>query len=180
MVTLGLCVAALPWKTISYSSWLTVLVLTLLPEAVWNSVVSVTTEDRPFLEATCFSTWRYHSVSLCGLPLRCWDVVVPRRCHFTITALNTVDLGSSSRADILWTDLLERWHPMKVPRWKSLSSSVRPFYCQCLSTEIAWLCARFYKLSATGVAKIVKSTYLKRCPHTFVYILCMLRLVWLH
>ena len=31
-----------------------------------------------------------------------------------------------------------------VQRWKSLSCSVRPFYCQCLSMEIAWLWARFY------------------------------------
>uniref|UniRef100_A0A673Y802 Uncharacterized protein n=1 Tax=Salmo trutta TaxID=8032 RepID=A0A673Y802_SALTR len=62
----------------------TVLVLTLFPEAVWNSVVSVATEDRQFL-----------------------------RFHFTITAL-TVDRGSSSRAKILLTDFLERWHPMTM------------------------------------------------------------------
>ena len=31
------------------------LVLMLLPEAVWNPVVSVATEDRQFLHATCFS-----------------------------------------------------------------------------------------------------------------------------
>ena len=87
------------------------------------------------------STWWSCSVSLCGLPLRGW--AVPRLFHFTVTAL-TVDRGSSSRAEIWWTDLLERWHPMTVPPWKSLSSSVRPFYCQRLSMEIAWRCARFY------------------------------------
>ena len=86
--------------------------------------------------------------------------------HFTITAL-PVYRGSSSRAEIWQTDLLERWHPMTVPHWKSLSSSVRPFYFQCLSMETAWLCAQFY---ATGVAEIAQSTNLKRCPHTFIYI----------
>ena len=44
--------------------------LLLLPEAVWNLVVWVATDDRRFVCATCFSTWRSHSVSLCGLPLR--------------------------------------------------------------------------------------------------------------
>jgi hypothetical protein len=43
MLILGLCAAARPWKPISRSSRWTVIVLTLLPEAVWNSVVSVAT-----------------------------------------------------------------------------------------------------------------------------------------
>ena len=55
-----------------------------------------------------------------------------------------VNRGSSSRAEMLWTDLFERWHPMTVPHWKSVSSSVRLFYWQCLSMEIAWLCAQLY------------------------------------
>ena len=67
----------------------------------------------------------------------------------TITAL-TVDWGSSSWAEIWWTDLLTRWRPMMVSHWKSLSSSVSPFYCQCLSMEIAWLCARFYTHVSNG------------------------------
>jgi hypothetical protein len=70
-------------------------------------------------------------------------LVLPRRVHFTITAL-TVAWGSSSRAEKLWTDLLERWHPMTVSRWKSLSYSVKPFHCHCLSVEIEMLCDRFY------------------------------------
>ena len=61
-----------------------------------------------------------------------------------------VDRGRSSRAEIWQTDLLERWHSVTVPRWKSLSSSVRPFYCQCLSLEIAWLGARFYTPVSNG------------------------------
>jgi hypothetical protein len=69
--------------------------------------------------------------------------------HFTITAL-TIDRGSSSRAEIWSTDLLERRHPMPVPRWDSVSSFIRPFYCQCLSMEIAWLCARFYTAVSNG------------------------------
>ena len=71
-------------------------------------------------------TWRSRSVSLCGLPLHGWAAVAPRCFHFTITTL-TVDRDSSSRVEIWRADLLERWHPMKVPHWKSLSSSVRPF-----------------------------------------------------
>jgi hypothetical protein len=50
---------------------------------------------------------------LYGLPLRSWAVVAHRCFHFTITAL-IVDRGSSSRAEILWTDLLKRWHPITV------------------------------------------------------------------
>jgi hypothetical protein len=72
-----------------------------------------------------------------------------RHFNFSITAL-TVDLGSSSRADIWLTDLLDRWHPVTVPCWKSLSSSVRPFYWQCWCMEIEWLCAQFYTLVSNG------------------------------
>ena len=58
----------------------------------------------------------------------------------------------SSRAEIWRTDLLERCHRhMTMPLWKSLSSSVRPFYCQCLSMEIAQQCAWFiYFFTAVG------------------------------
>jgi hypothetical protein len=87
---------------------------------------------------THFSTWQSHSLSLCGLPLRGWAVVAPRRFHFTNSTC------SSNRSEIWQTDMLERLHHMMVPRWKSLSSSVKPFYCQCLCMEIAWLCTQFY------------------------------------
>ena len=173
MVILGLCAAARPWKPFSCSSCLTVIVLKLLAEAVWNLLVSVATEDRWFLHATCFRTRRSRSVSLCGLSFRGWDVVVPRCFHFTITAL-TVDRGSSIRAEIWWTDLLERWHPMTVPHWKSLSSSVGPFYSQYLSMEIAWLGARFYTPVKTCLAGIAKSTHLKGCSHTTLYMVYLL------
>ena len=154
MVILGFCADARQWNPISWSSRQTILVLKLLPGEVWNSVVLQPRTD-------ILRTMHSHSVSLCGLPLRSWAITAPRRFHFTITAL-TVDRGSSSRADIWETDLLERWHPMTVPRWKSLSSSVRLFYWQYLCMEIARLCARiFIHLSATGVAEIVESTNLK-------------------
>jgi hypothetical protein len=149
MVILGLGEAALPWKPISWSYRWTVIVLTFLHEAVWNSVVSVAKEDRWFLCATCFSIRQSHSVSMCGQPLCSWAVVDPRSFHFTITVL-TVDRGSSSRAEILRTELLESWHPVTVPCWKSLSSLVWPFYCQCPSIKIAWLCAWFYTPVSNG------------------------------
>jgi hypothetical protein len=106
----------------------------------WYSVVSVSTNNRRFLHSTRFSTQRSPSVSLCRIQLRGWAIVAPRLFHFTITAL-TVDRCNSSRAKFWQTDLLERWHPMMVPCWMSLSSSVRPFYCQCVSIEIIWLWA---------------------------------------
>jgi hypothetical protein len=33
---------------------------------------------------------------------------------------------------------------------RSVSSSVRSFYCQCLSMDIAWLCDRFYTPVSNG------------------------------
>ena len=111
-------------------------------------------------DATRFNTGRSRSVSLYGLPLRSWGKVAPTRFHFTMAAL-TVDRGSSSRAEIWGTDLLERCHPMMVPHWMSRSSSVRPFYCQCLSMAITWLCAQFYTPESNGVAEIAESTNLK-------------------
>jgi hypothetical protein len=118
---------------------------------------------------TRFSTWRSSSVCLCGLPFQGWAIVALKHFHFTIAEL-TVDRSSSNRAKNVRTDLLERWHPMTVPCWNSLSSSVRPFYCQGLCMEIAWLCARFYIPVSKGEAEIAKSTNLKGCPHTFDYI----------
>ena len=117
------------------------LVLTLISDAVWNSVVSVATEYRQILRASAQSSpvlWACVWPTTSG-----WAVVAPKCFHFTITAL-TVDRDSSSRAEILQTDLLERWHLMTVPHWKSLSYSVWPFCCQCLSMEIVWPCAQFY------------------------------------
>ena len=42
-------------------------------------------------------------------------VVAYRHLRFTVTAF-TVDQGSSSRADVLQTDLLEKWYPVTVPK----------------------------------------------------------------
>ena len=140
----------------------------LLPEVVWNSVLSVATEDRLFVCATRFSTRPFCSVSLCGLPLCDEAVVAPRRFHFTITAL-TVDPGSSIRAEMWLTDLLERWHPLTVPRWKWLSSSVSPFYCQCLSMEFAWLCAWLYTLPSKSLGSLRNVLFLKE-KHFFLSI----------
>jgi hypothetical protein len=51
-------------------------VLTLLPEAIWNSVVSVATEDRWFLHATRFrSVYSYSTLSIYrGIILSVWQV----------------------------------------------------------------------------------------------------------
>ena len=118
-----------PRKPISWSSRRTVLELTLAPEAVWNSVVRASTEGRQFPSATFSSTWRSSSLSLCGRPLRGRAVVIPPRFHLRMTAL-TVDRGRFNRAEISRTDFLHRWQPTTVPRWKSLSSSLRPIVPQ--------------------------------------------------
>ena len=118
-----------PRKPISWSSLRTVLELTLAPEAVWNSVVRASTEGRQFPSATFSSTWRSSSLSLCGRPLRGRAVVIPPRFHLRMTAL-TVDRGRFNRAEISRTDFLHRWQPTTVPRWKSLSSSLRPIVPQ--------------------------------------------------
>jgi hypothetical protein len=104
------------------------------------------------IHATFFSSRRSRSVNLCGLPL-------------------TVDRGSCSRAEIWLTDLLERWHPMTVPCWKSLSSSVRTLYCHACLWRLHGCVLNFILLSATDVAEIVivsfeVITHLKGCPHT--------------
>ena len=45
------CICLVLIFLMSWISWCTILVLMLLPEPVWNSVVSDATEDRPFLNA---------------------------------------------------------------------------------------------------------------------------------
>jgi hypothetical protein len=112
--------AVRPWTPISWSSQRTDLVLMLLPEAVWKSV-TVATEDRKCL----------HTSALCCPVL--WAGV---DYHFAAEPLLLQTFPLHSRAEIWRTDLLERGHPMTVARWKSLSCSVRPIYCQCLSMEV--------------------------------------------
>ena len=107
-----------------------------------DSVVSVANKNRWFLRTMRFSTRRSRSASLYYLPLRDWAIVASRRFHFRNKSIY--------RVDIWWTNLSDRWHPMTVPCWKSLSSSIRPFYCQCLSMEIACLCAWFYTPGSKG------------------------------
>jgi hypothetical protein len=76
-------------------------------------------------------------------------------------------------AEIWLTDLLERCSQVESHG----ALQYRPFYCQCLSMEIAWLCAQFFfflQLSTTDVAEIAKSTNLKSCPHTFGHVVYIL------
>ena len=97
--------------------------------------------------------------------VRGWAAVARRRFHFIIAVL-TIDRGSSSKAEIWQTDLLERWHPMTAPRWQLLSSSV-------YSTAKVWLwrlqgwVLDVIHLSAMGVTE---TTNLKVCPHTFGHV----------
>ena len=87
------------------------------------------------------------SLVLCMLIL---DLCAAARPWKPISWSSRGSVVSVATEDRRWTNLLERWHPMSVPRWKSLSSSVRPFYCQCLSMEIAWRCARLYTFVIHG------------------------------
>jgi hypothetical protein len=130
-------------KPISCSHRRTVHVLTLLPEAVWNSVVSVATKDRWFLRDMYFSTRRSHSVSLCGLPLCGWAGVAPRRFHFNEQNLQLTraalagqkfDKLTCWKGGILWCCHVESHWALQCG----------PFTCQCLSLEIAGLVAQCY------------------------------------
>jgi hypothetical protein len=120
-------------------------VLLLLPETVWNSVVSVAIEDTQFLSATCFNTRWSHSVSLCGLPLCGWAVVAPRCFHFALTALTVY----------------------RVCSFYGLTCSTANV---CLY-RLHGCVLDFIHLSASGLAELAKSTNLKGCPHTFLCIL---------
>lgn len=85
------------------------------------------------------------SVSLHGLLCHGWAVVDPRRFHFTIIAFGA-NQGRSSRGEISWIDLWQKWHPMTLPCVKSLRSSVRLF---CM-----FVCVLdFMHLLAPGVAE---------------------------
>jgi hypothetical protein len=95
------------------------------------------TTNRPFLHATRSSTQRSRSVSLCGLPLHGWTVVTARCFHFTTTL--TVDQGSSSRAEIWRTDLLEMWHSMTVTELFSKAILLPMFVCgDCMAVYICY------------------------------------------
>ena len=146
----GLCVAAQPWKPISCF-------VTLLPEAVWNSVMSVATDDRPFYHAMRFGTRLSHSVNLCGLLRRGWAVVAPRCFHFTITA-PTVDQGSSSKAEI-W-----QWLVGKVASYDAATLKVIELFsvAHSIANISLWrlhgCVLDFIQLSAMVVAEIAEST----------------------
>ena len=158
MVILGLCVAALLWKPISWSSRRTMFVLTLLPESVWNSIVSVATDDRLFFHATCFSTRQTHSVSLCGLPLRWWGIVAPRRFRFTITALKLTGAAlAGQKFDELtcWKGGI-RWRCHVESHW-ALKYKAHSTANVCL-WRLHGCVLHFIHLSAMGVAEIAKST----------------------
>jgi hypothetical protein len=130
----------------------------LLPEAVWNSGVSVATEDRPFLLAALFSTRQSHSVSLCGLSLCGRAVVAPRRFHFTITAL-TVDQGSSSRADIWRADSYDG-ATLKVTELFSKAILLPMFLWRLHGCVFD-----FIHLSATRLAVILLWNLINLCSH---------------
>ena len=61
------------------------------------------------------------SIILHGLPLCGRVAVIPKRFHFVIIPLVTVDCRIFRSKEISWLDLHRR-HPITVPRWNSLSS----------------------------------------------------------
>jgi hypothetical protein len=75
-------------------------------------------------------------------------------------AVQRFDKLSCCQGGILWRCHIESHRALQYG----------PFYYQCLSMEIAWLCARFYTSVSNGVAEIAESNHLKECPHTFIYI----------
>jgi hypothetical protein len=103
------------------------------------------------------------SVSLFGLPLHGWAFVAPRCFHLTITAL-TVDPGSSSRTYIWQTDLLESYGGAMLKVTELFSKAILlPMF---VYGDYMTVCLIFYTCP--------ESTNLKGCPHTFVYIVCLI------
>ena len=156
----GLCAGQSSSSTpISWSSLRTVIVLTMLPEEVWKSVVSVATEDRWFLHARRFSTWQCHSVSLCGLPLCGWaflllEVSTSQQQHLQLTGEVQAGQLTCWKRGILWRCHADSHWALQ---WGHSTANV------CL-----W---RLHgSVLDLGVAEIAESTNLKGCPHTFVYI----------
>jgi hypothetical protein len=118
-------------------------VLMLLSKAVWNSVVSVTTENRPFLH---FSTWR--------------SLLVLWTCfHVTITA-PTVDPGQ-----LYLTNLLDG----KVASYDGATLKVTELYSKAHSTaDVCLWRLHSCLLDFIHLWWLKLTTNLKGCPHTFV------------
>jgi hypothetical protein len=78
MVILCLCAAAQPsWQAISWCSRLTVIVLTFLAKAVWKLVMSVATEERPFLRTAALGgpvLWACVAYQFTSEPLLLLDI----------------------------------------------------------------------------------------------------------
>ena len=74
-------------------------------------------------------TQLHHLMWLCGLS------VIPNHFHFVIIPL-TVDCGIFRSEEISQLDLLQRWHPITVPRWNSPSSYQRPILSQMFAETL--------------------------------------------
>jgi hypothetical protein len=111
-----------PWKHISWSCRRKVIVLKLLLEEVWNSVVNVATEDRHIF--TLFSTPRSRSMSLCGLPLHGWAFVAPRRFHLTALAITALTVARGRN--------LTYWLVGNVASCDSATLKVTELFCKAI------------------------------------------------
>lgn len=99
----GLWAAARPLNPSFLASRLTVIVLGVDPDAVWNSCVMVWIDACLLHFTTLFKCRRSLSVNRRGRPVRFRAVRVPSRFHFTITS-ETVDLGMFRSVEISRTD----------------------------------------------------------------------------
>jgi hypothetical protein len=107
----------------------------------WKSVLNVATEHRRFFTRYALQ----HS----GFPLSelVWLTTtwLSSCCSWMLLLHNNSTYGgSSNRAEIWRTDLLVRWHPMTVPRWKSLSSTVIPLLSMLGYGDCMAVCSILY------------------------------------
>ena len=131
--------------------------------------------DRWFLRAFqhlpvpfCELVWAYHFPAE---PLLCLEVSTSQEQHLQLTgaalAGQKFDELTCWKGGILW-----QCHV------KSLSSSVRPFYCQCLSMVIARRCARFLYTCQQRVWLKWPNPLICRGVHILLYIQCISLLHW--
>jgi hypothetical protein len=139
MVIFCLCVAAGPWKPISWNSQLT----------VWNSVVSYALQH-----SVSFLAYHFKTELLLLLA-----VSISQKQHFPSigAALAQQDIYKLSwwKGGILWWCHVES-------NW---ALQYGPFYCQYLSIWIAWLCARLAEIAKSHTFGHVLDQQLKGWSH---------------
>ena len=133
----------------------------------WNLVLSVATEDIPFLRASALSgpiLWACVAYQFVAESLLLLDVSTSQKQHFQLTvaplAGQKFDKLTYWKGSILWRCHVESHRALQKGHSTANVCLWRLHGCVL----------KFIVLSATGLAEIAESTNLKGCPHSFVYI----------